>query len=93
MKVKNLKAVIGLMITAVLFAVSAIVTGTLDVTPDWLPQVCDFASVVCSLLGIKVVVPTKETDIPAETARTFPTTGSTQEKSGLDPPKMGKEDN
>ena len=90
MKVKNLKAVIGLMITAVLFAVSAIVTGTLDATPDWLPQVCDFASVVCSLLGIKVVVPTKETDTPAETERTFSSAERIQDKSGLDPPKMGE---
>lgn len=92
MKVKNLKAVIGLMISAVLFAVGAIVTGTMDATPDWLPQVCDFASVVASLLGIKVVVPTKETDSPAKTERTFPTDGRLQEKSGLDPPKMGEKD-
>lgn len=92
MKVKNIKAVIGLMISAVLFAVGAIVTGTMDATPDWLPQVCDFASVVASLLGIKVVVPTKETDNPAETERTFPTTGRSEEKTGLDPPKMGEKD-
>lgn len=51
------------MISAILFAVSAVVTGTMDVTPDWLPQVCDFASIVASCLGIKVVIPTKETEL------------------------------
>ena len=66
MKVKNIKLVIGFMISAILFALCAVVTGTMDVTPDWLPQVCDFASIVASVLGIKVVVPTKETDKPGE---------------------------
>lgn len=66
MKVKNIKAVIGFMLSAVLFAVCAIVTGTMDVAPDWLPQVCDFASIVASCLGIKVTIPLQEVEKPTE---------------------------
>lgn len=70
-KLKNPKVVIGCILTAIMFATCAIVTGTMDTVPDWLPHFFDLLSIVSSACGIKVVVPTKREDADAGEKASF----------------------
>lgn len=56
---KNKKKAITFAITAIVFAVSAVLTGSYDTMPDWFVHMLDILSAVFSGLGIAVILPNK----------------------------------